>query len=298
VQFGDGVNGAIPRWLSGNASNRDDADVVNIKATSFRWGGGAAANGGAGTISALRSAIPYVASVTNLMPAYGGADEESVADAQVRAPQVLRTANRAVTPDDFAFLAQETPGAEIARAKAFALLNPNFRMSWSPDGVAAVETPAPGTITVVVVPQSDQPMPTPNAGTLQLVANWLDQHRLLTAELYVAPPRYRRVEIDVSLIVAPTADLGVVQAAALATLTNYFHPLKGGSSGQGWDFGGTLYFSETYRQLLEVPGVQRIVTGTLKTYVDDELQPSASDVALAPDELVYSLNHVIRAAYP
>ena len=299
VSFGDGTNGRIPRWLSGNGSNRDDADQINIKTTSFRWGGGSAGNTGPNTISALRSAIPFVTSVTNLRASYGGADEESVAAAQVRTPQVLRTANRAVTGDDFAFLARQTPGAQIARAQAFPLLNPNFRMRRSSvDGSPEVEVPVPGAVTIVVVPQSTDAMPIPTSGTLGLVSGWLDQHRLLTAELFVAAPRYRQVSIQASLVADPTADAGIVQAAVLQTLKAYFHPLTGGRDGAGWDFGGTLYFSETYRQILDVPGVLRIVTGSLKTYVDDVLQDAASDVVLAPDELVYSTDHEITVSYP
>jgi predicted phage baseplate assembly protein len=298
VSFGDGTNGKIPRWLSGNGSNRDDADLINIKATSYRWGGGAAGNTGSNTITGLRAAIPFVTGVTNGRPSYGGADEESVAAAQARTPMVLRTSNRAVTPEDFAFLAQQTPGAQIARAQAFPLLNPNFRMLRSPtDGSARAEVPVPGAVTVVVVPRSTDAMPMPTAGTLSLVAQWLDQHRLLTAELFVAPPRYREVSIAASVIAAPTADAGIVQAAVLARLTAYFHPLTGGHDGNGWDFGGTLYFSETYRQILDLPGVSLIVTGSLKTYVDGVLQPPATDVVLQPDELVYSRDHAITVSY-
>jgi hypothetical protein len=68
VAFGDGTHGKIPRWLSGNGSNRDDADLVNIKATSYRWGGGTAGNTGAGTITGLRAAITFVTGVTNAGP--------------------------------------------------------------------------------------------------------------------------------------------------------------------------------------------------------------------------------------
>jgi predicted phage baseplate assembly protein len=299
VSFGDGTHGRIPRWLSGNGSNRDDADQINVKVTSFRWGGGAAANTGPNTINALRSAIPFVTGVTNLMASYGGADEETVAAAQIRTPQVLRTANRAVTGEDFAFLAKETPGAQIARAQAFPLLNPNFRMRRSSvDGSPEVEVPVPGALTVVVVPESTDVMPMPTSGTLGLVANWLDSHRLLTAELFVAPPHYRQVSIQASLVADPAYDAGIVQATVLQTLKAYFHPLTGGRDGGGWDFGGTIYFSETYRQVLDVPGVLRIVTGSLKTYVDDVLQDPASDVLLQPDELVYSTDHEITVTYP
>jgi predicted phage baseplate assembly protein len=227
-----------------------------------------------------------------------GADEESIADAQVRTPLVLRTSNRAVTGEDFAFLAIETPGAQIKRAQAFPLLNPNFRMTRSAsDGTAQAEVPVPGAITVVVVPSSTNPKPMPSDGTLSLVAQWLDQHRLLTAELFVAPPRYRQVSIEASLIAKPAADAGIVQAAVMAQLKAYFHPLTGGRDGNGWDFGGTLYFSETYRQILDIPGVLLIVTGSLKTYVDGVLQPAATDVKLQPDELVYSLDHSITVSY-
>jgi predicted phage baseplate assembly protein len=298
VAFGDGTHGKIPRWLSGNGTNRDDADLVNIKATSFRWGGGVSGNSGPNTISGLRAAIPFVSSVTNLRASYGGADEESVSDAQVRAPMVLRTSNRAVTKDDFAFLARETPGAQIARAQAFPLLNPNFRMKRSAaGGLPQAEVPVPGAVTVIVVPQSTNPKPMPTDGTLQVVAQWLDQHRLLTAELFVAPPRYRQISVAANLIADPAADAGIVQAEAIGRLLAYFHPLTGGRDGTGWDFGGTLYFSETYRQLLDLAGVLRIVTGSLKTYVDGAVQPVAADVLLEPDELVYSLMHDITVSY-
>jgi predicted phage baseplate assembly protein len=298
VSFGDGTHGAIPHWLSGNGSNRDDADIVNIKATNYRWGGGSAGNSGPNTITGLQAAIPYVSSVTNQRASYGGADEESIDDAEARTPMVLRTSNRAVTPEDFAFLAKSTPGAQIARAQAFALLNPNFRMTRSTvDGTAQAEVPVPGTVTVIVVPQSTNQQPMPTDGVRQLVAQWLDKYRLLTTELFVAPPHYRQVTIQASLIAAPTADAGIVQAAVLSQLLAYFHPLKGGHSGAGWDFGGTIYFSETYRQILDMPGVLLIVTGSLKTFVDGILQPAASDVLLQPDELVYSLTHDITVTY-
>jgi predicted phage baseplate assembly protein len=300
VTFGDGVNGAIPRYLSGNASNSEEADQVNIKATSYKYGGGASGNSAAGTITTLLTPMPFVLSVTNLRPSFGGADEETVAHAQDRAPMVLRTSNRAVTGEDFAFLALQTPGAQIARAQAFPLLNPNFRVTPSAaGGQAQAEVPVPGAVTVVVVPQSAaSPNPLPSEGTLHLVAQWLDQFRLLTAELFVAPPHYRQVTIQAQVIALPTADAGVVEAALVDRLLAYFHPLTGGPNHTGWDFGGKLYFSETYRQILETPGVLRIVTGSLKTFVDEALQPPSLDVDLQPDELAYSLTHDITVSYP
>lgn len=298
VAFGDNKQGKIPRWLSGNGSNLDSADQTNIMAVSYRWGGGAAANSGAGTITTLQTTIPNIQGVTNPVPSYGGADEETVEHAQDRAPMTLRTGNRAVTTDDFAFLATQTPGAQIARAQAFPLLNPNFRvMRSSVDGSAQVEAPIPGAVTVYVLPESLQPMPVPSESTLQLVSNYLDAHRLLTCEVFVAAPPYREVRIEVDVIAEPTADLGTVSNAVLSQLLAYFNPLPpGGTEGNGWDFGATIYFAETYRQIFDVDGV-KLITGNLKTYVDSVLQPPCTDIQLQPNEIVYSLNHGVSVSY-
>jgi len=167
VTFGDGIHGKIPQWLPGNSNNLTVADQVNIMATSYQWGGGSAGNSGANTITTLLAPLQYIQGVTNPLPSYGGADEETVSAAEDRAPMVLRTANRAVTASDFAFLAMQTPGAQIARAQAFPLLNPNFRVLRSANGTAQTEAPIPGAVTVIVIPQSTLPQPIPTAGTLQ-----------------------------------------------------------------------------------------------------------------------------------
>jgi predicted phage baseplate assembly protein len=298
VSFGNGIAGAIPPFIPANSSDLASPGQTNVMAQSYSSGGGSQANSGANTITTLLASIPNIQGVTNPAPSYGGADEETVAHAEDRAPMTLRTANRAVTADDFAFLATQTPGAYIVRAQAFPLLNPNFRVLRSPvDGSPQVEAPIPGAVTVVVIPQSTQNPPIPNQSTLQLVANYLYDHRLLTCEVFVAPPRYRQVRIEVQVIAEPTADLGTVGTAVRNQLLEYFNPLPpGGVEGQGWDFGGTIYFAETYRQIFDVDGV-KLITGTLKTYVDDVLQPPCTDVQVQPDEIVYSLDHGVTVTY-
>jgi predicted phage baseplate assembly protein len=297
IAFGDGTHGKIPRWLSGDSSNSTQSDLPNIRVTQYQWGGGSAGNGGANTVTTLETAIPFVASVTNLRPAAGGSDEETVDDAEDRAPQAIRTQSRAVTGDDFAFLATGTPGAQIARATALPLYNPSLDISAGVPGQASAEASLPGVVTVIVVPQSPDPAPAPSAATLQLVANWLDQHRLITTELYVIGPTYRQVEIVGNVIAQPTSNAGQVAQQLQASLLAYFNPLTGGVEGQGWDFGGTIYFSEVYRQILIAPGVLRIAANAITIVVDGKPQPAGQDIALNPNELVYSTNHAITVTY-
>jgi predicted phage baseplate assembly protein len=297
VRFGDGKHGKIPRALTLAASNDPQAFERNLRATEYRWGGGARANAGANTISGLQSSAAFVDRVTNLRPSVGGADAESLDAAKQRAPMTIRTMSRAVTPEDFAFLAQQTPGALISRAQAFPLLNPMQRVKRSGDGANAPELPLPGVVTVVVVPESTNPRPTPSADTLRLVADWLDSHRLLTTELYVCAPRYRQVHIRAQVLASPSADSGVVERTLRQRLLDYFHPLRGGRKGTGWEFGQTIDFSETYGHILNTPGVVSIRTDSFRTFVDDDAVLACTDVPLEPDELVYSIDHEVEVSY-
>ena len=87
-----------------------------------------------------------------------------------------------------------------------------------------------------------------------------------------------------------------MQAALETALLNFYNPLTGGQQGAGWDFGGTIYVSDAYGQILNVSGVQRI-DGPVQIYVDSVLQPQDQDITLQPFELVYSTNHTLNVSY-
>jgi predicted phage baseplate assembly protein len=304
VTFGDGVHGKIPHWLSSDGSNLQPADLPNIQVTQYRYGGGVQGNAGSNSITSLIDSVPYVASVTNMLPSVLGADEETVADAEDRAPEAIRTLSRAVSVEDFISLALLTPGADIKRATAIPLQLPQTQVVRAADGTVITPPAAPGVVTVIVVPSGPNPqMPVANDQTLTAVANYLDAYRLLTCELYVTTPVYRMVEIQANVIVSPGASSGAVQTALEAALLAFYNPLTGGdppagtTQGPGWDFGGTIYVSDAYRQILEVDGVQRI-EGAVQIYLDGVLQPLDQDIALQPFELVYSTNHTLDVSYP
>src|SRR5687767_1371564 len=297
IRFGDGDQGKIPGRITD--SSDPETDLPNIKAANYRWGGGAGGNAGAGKITSLESSVPFVESVTNLRPAIGGQDQETVDHAKLRAPETIRSRTRAVTGEDFEFLARQTPGARIRRARALPLRHPDLEpMRPSSKSSTATLIPVPGVITVIVVPEvlKDDLKPIPSADTLKLVGEWLNQHRLITTELYVAAPKYKEIEIEARVIAKPTANSGQVAEGLQKMLLAYFHPLTGGV-GTGWEFGGTVYFSEIYRRILDTEGVARLEAGAVSTYVDGQRQPSCSDVLLDSDELVFSKKHKIIVTY-
>ena len=156
--------------------------------------------------------------------------------------------------------------------------------------------PIPGAVSVMVVPESLLAMPVPSDETLSAVASWLDTHRLITTELFVIAPKYRKVEIDATVIVDKSAVSGQVAQTLKQRLLASPPPDRGiGRNRLG--VGGTIYFPDTYRTILETPGVARIEIGAVTTYVDDQKMQPGTDFVLAEDELVYSDSHTIHASY-
>lgn len=284
IRFGDGRRGHIP---VANPTRR-----ANIIAETYRFGGGLRGNVRPLQIGSLRGALPGVDSalIGNLFPASGGGDEESLEDARERVPQTLKSRDRAVTLEDYELHAKASGG--IARAKALALVHPDFPGS-----------AVPGVVSVIVVPEPDDPddpAPMPTEGTLRSVCANLDCRRLATTELYVIPPRYREITATAELVCRADADLAEVRQLAIAALGRYFHPLTGGDDGgsdgqgSGWPFGGDIYYSQVLQRLM-VPGVRRVES--LELALDDESFPACADVPLESNVLLRNGPHAIRARY-
>ena len=283
VRFGNGRRGRIP---VANATR-----PLNVRARSYRVGGGKRGNLAAGELSVLQDALAGIAAdrIANLLAISGGTDEETVAEARKRAPLALKSRERAVTPEDFELLARQS--ADVARARALPLHHPDHP-----------HLPVPGAVTVVVVPDTEDPAPQPVAATLQAVCAYLNERRLLTTEVYVTGPRYVPVVVHVEFVADPRVDLAAVKTRALADLQLYLHPLFGGEDskadldpadpaarGSGWPFGGALYYSLLYQRLLKQS--ERLLAGQgagllrierLRFWIDGEPVAECRD-GLVPD---------------
>jgi len=174
--------------------------------------------------------------------------------------------------------------ATIKRAKALPLFNPDF-----PD------VRFPGAVTVIVVPDSDDPTPLPSEGTLRTVCAYLDERRLLTTELYVVKPAYQRIEVAAEIVVSDNADLADVKKNVEQTIKDYFHPLKGGEDGQGWPFGGTIFYSRVGQRIFTVNGVDSIKT--LKMFLDGVETQFCADVTINKAGLLFSTDPQIEVHY-
>src|SRR4030095_7551674 len=124
------------------------------------------------------------------------------------------------------------------------------------------------------------------------VLRFLDQRRLVTTEVFVQPAPFRKVTANVSLVVQPLARINDTRNGVVLALDRFFHALVGGTDGQGWPFGGTIFFSQVFQQVLQVPGVARVETITIA--LDDGTPVECRDVPLRPGELLFSGQHVVQ----
>lgn len=236
IRFGDGVHGmALPIGRN------------NVRAT-YQAGGGANGNVGAGQITALRTTIPRVDGVTNPEPAGGGSDTESVERALERGPQTIKNRGRAVTLEDFEWIAREA-SRSIARVKVL----PNF------NDAGDLET---NWVTVIIVPNSAEPRPMPSPQLRQRVQNYLQERAanvvVFPGDIQVAGPTYVEVKVEAELFPISIDRAPQVEAEAFRQLGQLLHPLTGGFDGRGWEFGRLPCFSDFYGLLEAIEGVDHV----------------------------------------
>jgi predicted phage baseplate assembly protein len=197
--------------------------------------------------------------VTNEVPGGGGADEEPIEETKDRAPKLLRVRDRAITAEDYEFLARRQPGVAITRCLA-----PRAQKEAGPGGAWLAGDPwlfgsltrAPGHVNLIVVPDSEwaDPRPEPPVSLIQDVIAALDPCREVTADLRVTGPRYLPIEVKVDVRVFTrardlhlTSGLAEVQEEVRERVAAFLHPVRGGPGGTGWQVGQSLYLPDIYQ---------------------------------------------------
>jgi predicted phage baseplate assembly protein len=259
---------------------------ARLRLRGYRTGGGTRGNLAAGSISVLRSSIPYVARVGNRHPAVGGVDGEDIENAKVRGPMLLRTRGRAVTTEDFEQLAHGA-APEVARVKA----------------VTAGNGADPGAVRVLVVPAAspengarlrfDQLVPAET--TLQRITDRLEETRVIGTRVVIEPPVYRGVTVVARLKARSRANPARLQAEALDSLYAYLDPITGGPDGNGWPFGRPVTNGELSAVLQRLRGTELVED--LRIFGADPVTgqrgQQTARLDLEPNALVFSYEHQV-----
>jgi predicted phage baseplate assembly protein len=223
---------------------------------------GAAGNVAADQITAPVSIPTGITKVTNLGPGQNGSDEEPIDATLRRAPEDIKIRYRAVTADDYEFLAREarndiaissclSPRAQIANGPG----NPPAWQKGDPWSYAGILR-APGTVSLVIVPNQGLSViqPGPTREQLGEVQAYLDARRDLTARLQVLGPRYLPIIAQVDFVVWQQAlDAGADPAAIREDIrqkvVGFLHPVHGGSDGTGWRLGQSVFTANLFQAI-------------------------------------------------
>jgi len=290
ITFGD----YDPQSHQGNGSI--PAAGSTIRATYRYVAAGAAGNVAAGTLVVFAdpAAVSPVTGVTNLAPAVDGSDEETVEDTLRRAPQQLKTRDRAVTAEDYEILAGE-PNKSVAVVRCLpprlqVLDGPGATPAWragDPWTFAGIIR-APGSVNIVVIPDqgAEVPRPEPTAELIGEVRAYLDVRRDLGVQLQVVGPRYLPISVQAQVVIwqqaaAAGATIASVQSDTLQRIAAFLHPARGAPGDTGWQVGQAVYVSDLFQAIMPDPDVGYISTlqvrPAIPAYHYPPLNPSGTD---------------------
>lgn len=242
---------------------------AEIRMRAYHSGGGRQGNVEKGTLRVLKSAVPYISRVVNYQQAIGGSDAESLEQAMLRAPKILRNRDRAVTKEDFEVLTVE--GGQGAIAKALCLPT----------------TQEAGTVTILVVPSADLDSIergdglAPNALRLtsalrEQTLAYLNERKLLGTQIRLAEPEYIGVAVETQIGLEPTYQNPqaetILRSQLETALYRFLNPLTGGREGKGWPFGKALYVSDIialFQKIIEVRYIGPVFLYQIRQEGDD-----------------------------
>jgi hypothetical protein len=225
----------------------------------YRVGNGVRGNVGADAIAYVVTEDDDVVAAYNPLPAQGGIEPESIEEVRQSAPSAFRIQERAVTPEDYAEVAQRHPQVQRAAATI------RWTGSWH-------------TVFLTVDRFGGRPVDTEFEEELRA---HLERYRLAGHDLEVDGPRYVPLEIEMHVCVLPEYFRSDVKATLLGVFGNgtlpdgrrgVFHP-------DNFTFGQPVYLSRLYEAVQAVEGVDWVEISLFQR------QGVPDDAALAAGEL-------------
>ncbi|RPJ83662.1 MAG: putative baseplate assembly protein, partial [Acidobacteria bacterium] len=268
-EFGDGKQGRVV-----------PAGASNVRVFSYQTGGGAKGNVAVGEVSTLVTAIAGVESVVNPVEAGGGSDTATLDQMLVIGPAQISNGGRAVTPEDFEWLAKEA-SREVIKARCLPTTNSQKRAE-------------AGWATVFIVPDSQEDQPSPSFELRETVRRYLEarceSNLAARHHVFVDSPDYARVDVSVVAVSTSINVASQVEATVLEELKAFLHPLTGGPHGDGWEFGRDVSASDVYALLEGIEGVDHVEK--LVFTVNNEV--SSERVRVKPNQLISNGKHTIN----
>ncbi len=241
IKFGDGLMGLIP----------SEGSAIELKYIS---GGGEEGNLKAGCRWEIEG---FNGLIINPFASVGGKQAQTIDETIEDFRRDLRVPYTAVTLDDFEYIAVNTPGLRVAKAKAIPNYNPENPNPKDPED-------SKGSVTVVIIPYTPleifETPPEPSQEFKHAVCLHLDKHRLIGTDIHVISPIYTKVSVNATIVpVNSFRDDTQIMKNVFEKLNFFLHPIKGGDDGKGWPIGRDVYLSDLYKIIESSEGVNCVI---------------------------------------
>jgi hypothetical protein len=269
IRFGDGARGKIPAA---------GAQII----CSYRRVGGAQGNVAAEKITTLKDPLagvdPAVVAVSNAYAATGGVDGQTLEDLLALGLSTLQGRYRAVSDEDFEYLAGQVEPGKVARVKVVADRNLEGTAPIAEGHVSLIVLPAGAYLGLAAAPidhdaatgavmlnRTGATMAAALAGAdarrlNKKILGYLDERRLITTIVHVVEPAFTVLRLVITLAARPGVNVSTLKKQAEQTIAAFLDPYQGWEGQTGWPFGRPVYRSELFQQIEAIVGVD-YVTG-------------------------------------
>lgn len=264
IQFGDGSKGVNP-----------PKGKFNIMMKNYHTGGGTVGNVAKNTIRGLIQGIPFISGCTNFYAAEGGADMETVENLKARAAGAFKSLQRAVTSEDFEWLAREA-SPSVCRAHCLKKRTTNNEVC---------------TVIVPVRPINSgyETKLIPSRELIRRVQEYLDERKIVGTPICVQGPVYKEFNVTLALTFkSDVFDEGLLKQKIEKKLRILFDSLEG-HSGKGWPFGKEITTGTVLKQLERITEIFSV--NSIEVF-DLDANVVVEKIILGDDELPF-LNKVL-----
>mgnify|MGYP000907686671 FL=1 len=266
IVFGDNERGAVPMQGENNI-------IITCCITTKGSGGNIGQQNFKTTEFAgikIKPYSPYQAS--------GGMDAENIKDAVERFKASLRQCKRAVTALDYETLAASAPGLRVMGVRAIPY--------YSPESKIAGGKQASSTVTVVVLPYSDEAYPKPDRNFLEAIQRHLENYRLITTNVKVIGADYIKISVYAE-IVLESGYSGNINEDVEKVIDDYFISLQKGSYEKKPEFGQPVRENIIAMKIADIPGVNYVKKVVLGVRNSDSYKDKYGNIIIPPYGLPY-----------
>ncbi len=213
-----------------------------------------------------------------LNSATGGSDAEDVRDALDRFRATMKQCKRAVTAQDYEMLAASTPGLRVMGAHALPF--------YAPDSRTAGGNQTAATVSVVVLPYSEEPFSKPDQRFMDAVRNHLEDYRLITTNVRVIEPVYIKISVYTEVILDDNNEDNINRLIR-AAIEAHFNELQKGTRKKKPEFGQPVRENILMMKIGEVPGVAHVKKVTLGVRNSESYRDKYGNIIIPPHGLPY-----------